>query len=47
MLMKKRTFFKIFKYLPKVALFALGAASALAVQAIVRVGQNKIFRVRA
>ncbi|XP_059471477.1 aldehyde dehydrogenase family 3 member B1-like isoform X2 [Neocloeon triangulifer] len=36
MLMKKRTFFGVFKYLPKVALFALGAASVLAVQAVVR-----------
>lgn len=37
MLMKKRTMFGILKYLPKVAIFALGAATAIAVQAIVSV----------
>lgn len=37
MLMKKRTIFGALKYLPQVAIFALGAATAIAVQAIVSV----------
>jgi hypothetical protein len=37
MLMKKRTMFGVLKYLPKIAIFALGAATAVAVQAIINV----------